>query len=168
MEQAVPDRWRFSLDSEDVSLRDLSWPEARRMARANETGDLAAQSDGECVQLEFNATHAAVLYMGRDGIIRWPYRPNSPTDAQDITPYFCKCCGIRIGSQDGYLARFFERADGFRLFEAVLRGPTLPAELPRRNADQPVIDRFEVAVDEWAITRVLEWRPLPSGAGRHS
>lgn len=168
MNQSIPDRWRFSLDTEDVSLRDLSWPEAIEAARATATGDLAAQSDGECVQLEFNASHAAVLYMGRDGVILRPYFPNRSAESQDLTPFFCGSCGIRVGAQDEYLARFFDREDGFRLFAEVLRGPSLPTELPKPEPRQPALSGFAEAAAKLAASRVLEWRPLPNEECQHA
>ena len=148
----VPDHWRLNLSSEQVGFGDLSWDEALKEAAAIEFGDLAAQSEGECVQCEFDGKHAAVLYMGRDGVILRPYFPGRPPEAQDLTPYFCKCCGILLGPMDEYLARFFERAEGFLLFERVLCGPSLPTAWPES-------DSAKVRADS-----VLEWRPLPNEA----
>src|SRR5260370_41861525 len=93
----VHERWRFSLDNEEMSLRELSWADALEAAHETRQGDLAAQSDGECVQCEFNATHAAVLYMGRDGVILRPYLPGRPEAAQDLSPFFCGGRGIPAG-----------------------------------------------------------------------
>ena len=157
MEHPVPHRWRFSLDTEDVSLRDLSWPEALQVARTSTTGDLAAQFDGECVQLEFNTTHAAVLYMGRDDAILRPYFPNRSPESQDLARFFCGGCGIRLGSREEYLSCFFDREAGFRLFAAVVRGPSLPKELPESLPGQLMFPGFEGTAPEL----VLEWRPLP-------
>jgi len=151
----IPDRWRFSLDNDEISRREMSWADALRIARQVDYGELAAQSDGECVQCEFNATHAAVLYMGRDEVILRPYLPERPAAAQDLTPFFCGGCGIQLGPKDEYLACFFDRETGFRLFEAVLRGTSLPAALPDLQVDQPMLLGFEPA------PRFIEWRPLP-------
>ncbi|HEY7312102.1 MAG TPA: hypothetical protein VH643_22245 [Gemmataceae bacterium] len=163
MAKSVPERWRFSLDNEEISLRKVSWADAVKAARETEQGDLAAQSDGECVQCEFNATHAAVLYMGRDGVILRPYLPDRPPAAQDLTPFFCGGCGIQLGPQEEYLARFFDRETGFRLFEAVLCGPPLPDSMPESQPDQPLLPGFEPPPQ-----RPLEWRPLPHDECRRS
>jgi hypothetical protein len=161
--KSVPERWRFSLDSEEISIRELSWTGAVKAAREAEQGDLAAQSDGECVPCEFNATHAAVLYMGRDGVILRPYLPDRPAAAQDLTPSFCGGCGIQLGPKEEYLARFFDRETGFRLFEAVLCGPPLPDSVPESQPNQPMLPGFEPPPK-----RPVEWRPLPHEEGRHA
>jgi hypothetical protein len=168
----VPERWRFSFNDDEVSLRDLTWSQAVHLFREAGAGDLNGQSEGECVSLEFNATHAAVLYMGRDGVILRPYFPRRPAAAQDLGPFFCGffcgSCGIRLGDQDEFLARFLlSRAEGFRLFAAVLGGTSLPSALPDPHPGQPVLPGLEEAVAELAAGRVLEWRPLPSGEARH-
>jgi hypothetical protein len=161
--QAVPERWRFSFDNDAVSLYGLSWREAVQVFRDTEAGDLAAQSNGECISLEFNAAHAAVLYMGQDRIILRPYFVNEPAAAQDLGPFFCRCCGIQLGHGDEYLARFLlSRTEGMRLFAAVLAGPSLPAELPQPQPSGPWLPGFEEAFAVRAVGRALEWRPLPS------
>lgn len=96
--QGVPARWRFNFNDDAVSLRDLSWAEAARVFRGAETGDLDGQADGECVSLEFDASHAAVVYMGRDGVIVRPYFPHRAAATQDLAPFF-DGCGIRVGPQ---------------------------------------------------------------------
>jgi hypothetical protein len=165
----VPARWRFRFDDEEVSLRDLSWEQAVRVFRDAEAGDLAAEADGECASLEFDAAHAAVLYMGRDGGILRPYFPHRPAPAQELGPLFCSGCGIRVGPQEEYLARFLlSREDGLRLFAAVLGGPPLPAGLPDPHPGQPVLPGLEEAAAELIAGRVLEWRPLPSADCEHA
>jgi hypothetical protein len=167
--QAVPERWRFSFSDDEVSLRDLSWDRAAELFREAEAGDLAGVSDGECVSLEFNATHAAVLYMGRDRVTLRPYIPRQSAAAQDLGPFFCRSCGIRVGDQDEYLSRFLlSRADGFRLFAAVLAGSPLPTELPDPYPGQRVLPGCEEAVADWASGWTLEWRPLRSGEAKHT
>ena len=167
--QEVPERWRFSFDDEAVSLRDLSWPHAVRVFHDAKAGYLAGQSDGECVDLEFNAAHAAVLYLGRDRVILRPFFSRRPAAAQDLGPFFCRGCGVRVGSQGEYLARFLlSRADGFRLFAAVLAGRPLPAELPDPHPGQPLLPGFEEVAAELASGRALEWRPLPAGEAKHA
>jgi hypothetical protein len=153
------ERWRFNLNSDEISLSELSWADAMRVAREIEQGDIVAKSNGECIQCEFNSTHAVVLYMGRDGVILCPYLPDWPTVIQDFAPFFCDGCGIRLGTNEGYLARFFDREMGFRLFEAVLCGPPLPDSMPATRPDQPLFPGFESPA-----RRPLEWRPLP-GSG---
>jgi hypothetical protein len=160
--KSVPERWRFSLDNEEISLRDLSWADAVQAAREIEQGDLAAQSAGECVQCEFNATHAAVLYMGPDGVILRPYLLDLPAAAQDLTPFFCGSCGIQVGPKAEYLARFFDRAAGFRLFEAVLYGLPLPDAIPEAQPDRPMLPSIGTLPQ-----RPVEWRPLPHEECRH-
>lgn len=166
--QEVPERWRFSFDDDKASLRDLAWHQAVQVFWNADSGLLAGQADGECVSVEFNEAHAAVLYMGRDGAILRPYFPRCPANAQHLGPFFCGCCGIRVGNQEEYLARFLlSRADGLRLFATVLIGPSLPAELPDSHPGQPVLPGCEEVVAELAVDRVLEWRPLPSGEAKH-
>jgi hypothetical protein len=161
-EQPIPDRWRFSLDTEEESFRELTWTEAVRMVRTTQAGHLDAQASGECVIFEFNTTHAAMLYMGRDGMILQPYFPHRPESAQEFTPSICSGCGVGIGSQDDYLSGYFRREDGLRLLAAVLRGPTLPRELPDPHPDRPLLPGFE----EMSVGRELEWRALPSGSAQ--
>jgi hypothetical protein len=167
--QAIPERWRFNFDDDEVSLRDLSWPQAVEVFRDAEAGELVGQSDGECVTLEFNAVHAAVLCMGRDRVILRPYFPRRPADIQDLEPFVCSCCGIRLGDQDEYLARFLlSRADGFRLFAEVLASSSLPSELSDPHPGQPVLPGFEEAVAEMVAGRALQWCPLPEGKSKHA
>jgi hypothetical protein len=161
--KSVPERWRFSLDNREISLRLLTWAEAIQTAREVEQGDLAAQADGECVQCEFNATHAAVLYAGRDGVILRPYLPDRTAAAQDLAPFFCGGCGVQLGSKDEYLTRFFDRETGFRLFKEVLCGPPLPDSMPELRPDQPTLPGVELSSH-----RAVEWRPLPHQAPGHT
>jgi hypothetical protein len=165
--QSVPERWQFRFDDDEVSLRDLSWPQAERVFFGATSGDLAGEADGECVSLEFNAIHAAVLYMGRDWVTLRPYFPHRPSAAQDLGPFFCEV-GLRRGPQDEYLRCFVGREDGFRLFKAVLIGPSLPSELPDPYPGQPFFPGFEEVAAELACGRRLEWRPLGSSKHKHS
>jgi hypothetical protein len=161
--QQVPKRWRFSFDDDEVSLRDLSWPQAVHVVRVAEAGDLAGQSDDVCVSLEFNTASAAVTYMGRDGVILRPYFPRRPAIAQDLRPFFCGSCGVRLGNHEEYLMRFLlNRDDGLRLFVALLVGPSLPAALPEPYPSQPMLPGFEQVAAQLAAERILEWRPIPS------
>jgi hypothetical protein len=162
--QDVTGRWRYCFHDDFVSLRDLSRPEAVEVFRDAEDGELAADVDGEGATLEFNAAHAAVIYMGRDRLLLRPYFPLRPAAAQDLGPFFCRSCGIRQGDRDEYLSRFLlTRTDGLRLFAAVLAGPPLPSELPDPHPGQRVLPGFEEAAAEMAARRALEWRPLPPG-----
>jgi hypothetical protein len=158
----VPERWRFNFNNEQVSLRGLSWEQAVGVFRDADAGDLSGQADGECVSLEFNTSHAAVLYMRRDRVILRPYLLHRPAAAQDLGPFVCGECGIELGDKNEYLARFVSREDGLRLFTAVLASPLLPSELPDPNAGQPVLPGFEEVVEELAARRSLEWRPVRS------
>ena len=159
--QEVPERWRFSFDDDAVSLHNLSWPQAARVFRDAPAGELAGQSDGECVALEFDPARAAVLFMGPDRVVLRPYFPRRPAAAQDLRPCFCGC-GIRLGNHAEYLSRFLlSRADGFRLFAAVLAGPALPPELPEALPGQPMLPGFEAVAVERAAAPAIEWRPLP-------
>jgi hypothetical protein len=155
----VPERWRFCFSDDEVSLPHLSWHQAVRLFRDAESGELTGQSDGECVSLEFDATHAAVLYMGQDAVILRPYFPRESVVAQDVGQFFCGSCGIRKGHQDEYLMRFLlNRVEGFALFRAVLAGSPLPTQLPDPEPSQPALPGFE----ELLADRVFEWRPLRS------
>jgi len=164
----IPDRWRFRFDSEAASLRDLPWAEAMRVFSDSASGDLTAETEGECVSLEFNDAHAAVLYMGRDGVVLRPYFLDRPAADQALEPFFCGGCGIRVGDRDEYLARFVSREDGFRLFVAVLADTALPTELPDPSPGQPMLPSFEPPVTKPKVGRSLEWRPLPSGEYNHA
>lgn len=161
--RSIPGRWRFhfvgDLDGYEGSLSDLSWPEVVLVLRAAEWGDLDAQSDDEWVTLAFNATHAAVLYTGRDRITLRPYLASRPVGCQDVSPFF-EDGGIIRGHRDQYLARSFGREDGFRLFAAVLAAPTLPADLPDPHAGQPALTSLDDVVAARAVSRSIEWRPL--------
>jgi hypothetical protein len=157
----VPGRWRFTFDDDERRLHDLAWPEAVQTFHNAKEGELAAESDGECVSLEFNTANAAMLYLTRDGRTLRPYFPRQPASAQDLEPFFDDC-GLRTGDQAAYLARFLlSRADGFGLFTAVLAGPPLPSALPDPQPDQPWLPGFEGEAAEWTGQRILEWRPLP-------
>jgi hypothetical protein len=129
------DLWRFRVDGEDISRKDLTLPEALEVAAGCEKGTVAAQRTGHCVQLEFNNTHAAVLYMGADKVILRPYIPSRSHQSQDVTPFFCNGCGILIGSLDEYLTRFFNRDAGIRLFVSVVSNVELPAHFPGTPAE---------------------------------
>ncbi len=133
------------------------------MFRASERGELAAQSEGEEVSFEFNSTHAAIFYVGRDNITLRPYFLSRPAESQDLGPFSCGECGVQLGDQDEYLSRFVSRENGFRLFEAVLAGRGLPDELPDSRDGQPMLPGFGEAMAERSIERSLEWRPLTSG-----
>lgn len=159
MESSISNRWRFSLDTENVSLKNLSWQEAEIAARTSTSGDLAAQTEDVCVSLEFNSTHAAVLYMGPDKIILRPYLPQRTPESQDLGPFFCKCCGVLLGPQEEYLARFLTRAEGFQLFLSILQNQSLPTSLPSAESEET---EFGLAADQ-----ILVWRPIPVGEGQH-
>ena len=164
----IPDRWRFRFDSEAASLRDLPWAEAMRVFSDSASGDLTAETEGECVSLEFNDAHAAVLYMGRDGVVLRPYFLDRPAANQALEPFFCGGCGIRVGDRDEYLARFVSREDGFRLFVAVLADTALPTELPVPSPGHPMLPSFEPPATKPRVGRSLEWQPLPSGECNHA
>ena len=119
-------QWRFRVDNEDVGLCDLTLSEALDAASRCDEGTVAGERGSECVQLEFNCSHAAVLYMGPNKKILRPYFPNRTDESQDISPYFCKCCGIQVGPQDEYLSKFFSRDRGVQLLTAVIEAPELP------------------------------------------
>ena len=144
----IPDRWRFRFDSEAASLRDLPWAEAMRVFGGSASGDFTAETEGECVSLEFNDVYAAVLYMGRDGVVLRPYFLHRPAADQDLQPFFCGGCGIRVGDRDEYLARFVSREDGFRLFVAVLANAALPTELPDPHWYQSLADKNQNETDD--------------------
>src|SRR5262249_13953487 len=145
-----PRRWRFRFDNEEVSLGGLSWPQVAEVFHETSAGEFEGQSQGEYVYLEFNATRAAVLYRGRDGVYLRPYFPRQPAADQDLGPFYCDGCGIRLGDPDEYLARFLlSREEGLCLFAAVLAGPPLPSELPDLHEGQPVLPGFEEWVVAW-------------------
>jgi hypothetical protein len=156
MQQATtqPDdsKWRFRVDNETVGLRNLTLSEALDAASRCEEGTVAGERGGACVQLEFDSSHAAVLYMGPDKQILRPYFPNRPAESQDISPYFCKCCGVQLGPKDEYLSKFFSRDHGVELFVAIVKGPELPKLFPGMPAGEDA---------------AVQWIPLPTPSGDH-
>jgi hypothetical protein len=102
--------------------------------------------------VEFNALHAAVMYMGPDKVILRPYLPGRSADSQDIAPYFCECCGVLLGPHDEYLSKFVARDRGFRLFAAVVQGPELPKTLPGALSEEDAL---------------IQWVTLPKPTGGH-
>ena len=57
----------------------------------------------------------------------------------------------------------FTRADGFRLFVAVLNGPGVPKEFPEPFPKQPTLPGFEALAAELEAKAMMEWRPMPFG-----
>jgi len=145
-------QWRFRADNDDVDLRDLTLSEVLAVASQWEEGAVAAERGGECVQLEFNSSHAAVLYMGPDKTILRPFFPGRSAESQDISPYFCRCCGIHLGPQDEYLSKFVSRDRGVQLFVAVIESSELPTVLPG----------VPIGADS-----AVRWTPLPAPSGDH-
>src|SRR4051794_33404150 len=108
----VSEQWRFSLQLPDASLKPPTLAHALRWSQDENSGTISAQgTQGDCADLEFNATHAAVWYMGSDKIIRRAYFPNRPAADQDISGFYCNCCGILLCSftDKEYLSRFMRR-----------------------------------------------------------
>lgn len=145
---SVSERRRFSFNDDEASFFDLSWPDAARVRRDAEAGDLAGKADGESMSPEFDRDHNALLVIGRDGVILRPRLPSRPAADQDMGPFFWCGCGIQVGDQAECLSRFVSRAVGSRLFAAVLLGPGLP----------------------WfkGPPLAVERRPLPSGERIHA
>lgn len=166
----VPGCWRFTFDDGNVTLRDLDWPGAERAFRDFARGDLYGEAGDEHVSIEFNADHAAVLYLRSGEATLRPYFPHRSAESQDLSPFFCDCCGIRLGDADEYLSRFLGRQDGFRLFEALLHGPGLPDRLPSPQEGLPMLPGFEEGDGEVgrSMERLLEWRPLPNEDDGHA
>jgi hypothetical protein len=158
MAQSVPDQWRFSIDTPQGSHRDLAWREAISAAQELAVGSLCADRQGESMNLEFNATHAALLYARRLEPTLRPYFPNRAPELQDVRPFFCGSCSVFLGSKDEYLSRFLDRESGFRLFVAALHGPPLPTMLPETEGWQPLLPGFDGVAPELQ----LDWRPLIS------
>ncbi|OJW07114.1 MAG: hypothetical protein BGO49_28095 [Planctomycetales bacterium 71-10] len=166
----VPACWRFHFDGDTATLRDLDWPEVVRAFRDFARGDLSAEAGDEHVSFQFNAEHAAVLYMRSGAAVLRPYFPDRSAESQDLSPFFCDCCGVQLGDPDEYLSRFLDRQDGFRLFEALLHGPGLPDRLPIPHDGHPRLPGFDEgdAEDERSIERSLEWRPMPKADDGHA
>ena len=136
--------WRSRLEFEGTREGRFDLTEARGIARA-EIG-----------------VHLGKNFL-RDEVILRPYLPDRPAAAQDLTPFFCGGCGIQLGPKDEYLACFFDRETGFRLFEAVLCGPSLPVTLPESLDDQPMVPGFEPVAPSSIV-----WRPLPNAECGHA
>jgi hypothetical protein len=165
----IPAKWRLSFDNSEISGRDLSWADSLQLFSSSDSGELSAQAEGKCVSLEFNSQHAAVLYLGNDGVILRPYFSSRSYAEQDVSEFFCKCCGVQLGDIDEYLSRFLlSRSQGMELFKTVLATSSLPRQLPDTETGQSQLPGFDEFVKERSSERELEWRPLPPGELSHA
>lgn len=157
---ATSSRWTLSLHLEDVSLKPSSEEEALRLARAAEGGTLSAAGEGgDCVEMQFDAAHALVLYMAAAGPILRPHFPNRKDSGQGVEEFFCECCGVQLGDRAELLGRCTSREEGFRLCRDIVRGQ-LPETVPEANPEQPRLPGMGEFAEDEAKWRRIEWLPL--------
>jgi hypothetical protein len=165
MAMSVSRQWYFTLDFEDApgdfdTLYFSTLAEALQQAQTAVVGSLAAKGEnGDWAALEFDATHAVVWYMGRDRLLRRPYFPHRPA-ADQVLGERDPRDDVLLGlcSYDERLPHHLTRAEGVRLFAALLRGGTLPAEVPSLHPGQlllPGMEDFDAGLAAW---RAVEWR----------
>jgi hypothetical protein len=122
------------------------------MAAVEEQGSLGGNGEsGDCVELQFDSSHALVLYMRADWTILRPHLPNRRRTGEGVEDFFCECCGVQLGDRVAMLSQCVSREEGFRLCREILNG-RLPDAIPVRS-DQPSIPGFE----EGAAERLVNW-----------
>jgi hypothetical protein len=145
------------LDLDDISLVPVSEDEALRLAMEAERGTLDLTGErGDCVEVQFDAVHALVLYMGTDRKILRPHLPNRKETGQGIEEFFCECCGVQLGDRAEMLTRCTSREEGFRLCREILRG-RLPDAIPVSSPDQSFLPGMNELAHAEAAGRVVQW-----------
>jgi hypothetical protein len=123
-----------------------TWAEVLRLCDGADSGVVVANGEGgERIELEFNATHASIIFADDERVLR-PYFPCRDAASQDIDEFFCDGCGLRVGNLDGFLAHCMDRGEGFRLCGELFQSGTLPETMP---ADRP------------GSALVVEWKDYP-------
>src|SRR5262249_30676577 len=97
MDPNPSNRWPIvTLELPGETLRPANPDDAVRQAEATEQGTLGATGEaGDCVELQFNRDHAAVLYMRPDLTILRPRFSNRAVTGDRIEEFFCECCGVQ-------------------------------------------------------------------------
>src|SRR5262245_40167827 len=100
MSVTTSSRWTFALELPGAGLTPSGEDEPLRLTRAAESGTLSATGENEdCVEVQFDALHAMVLYMTAEGTILRPHFPNRLQTGQGIEEFFCACCGVQLGDR---------------------------------------------------------------------
>lgn len=165
-EMHYPVVWRFHFVGDEESFDNLTWPEAKRVCKHAEDGELIATGGGMQIYLEFNTSHVVLDLKLPDNVWLRPYFPHRPGVDQDLAPFFRAYCGTWIHDRDEYLARGMEREEGFRLFVAVLVGPSLPSRVPERYCHQPLLPELVDYAPVLADYHAVQWLTVPTRTGR--
>jgi hypothetical protein len=154
-------RWPVvTLDLEDVSLKPSGVDEAMRLAGEAQSGTLAATGEaGDCVEMQFDQSHALVLYMATDQRILRPHFPHRQETGEGVEAFFCECCGVQLGDKAEAFRKCMARGEAMRLCREILRG-RLPGAIPEPGPKQPFLPGMESRAVEEAEWGLVEWRPL--------
>jgi hypothetical protein len=137
MTVSTSSRWTFTLELEDASLKPSTESQALRLARQAQGGTLGATGDlGDCLDMQFDSTHALVLFMAASGPILRPHFPNRKETGARVEEFFCACCGVQLGKKTEMLRCCLSREEGFRVCRAIFHGQ-LPDAIPEENPKQP-------------------------------
>ena len=168
MSAATSSRWTVTLDLEHETLKLSSEDEALRIARAAETGTLSAPGEfGDCIEVQFDAAHAMVLYMAAGGPILRPHFPNRKETGHGVEEFFCECCGVQLGPRAEMLRCCMGREEAFRLCREIFRG-LLPDAIPEASEPPPWLPgmgEFAKAEEE---ARTVQWVPLQRRRKTHN
>ncbi len=166
---SLSSQWTLSLDLDDASIPDVPFADAIRIAGDAESGTVSAVGEaGDCLELEFDDSHALVWYMTAEKILLRPHCLNRPEGEQRIEEFFCHCCGVRLGPQEAYMSCGIGREEGFRLFRSVLESGVLPDTIPERQPAQEWLPGMTLLKEREALGRALEWRRCEPQGREHS
>jgi len=150
----------LSLELQDASLKPSTVIEALCLAREASGGELAATGDGgDCVEVQYEAGYAVVLYMTSNGTILRPRFPGRIVNGDGVEDFFCHCCGVQLGYRGELVRCSARQEESFRLWCAILEGQ-LPESLPEPHPEQPYLPNMESFIAEQAKTRRIEWVEL--------
>ena len=147
MGRRISTRWEIVLDLEEGCVSPSSWEAALERARSSSSGVLSGAGEGgDWIELEFNATRAAVWYRTAGEKMLRPYFPHRHESEQQV-------------EEEELLQGGMSREEGFRLFRAIVQSGQLLATIPEEQADQPCLPGLEALGEQAARRRVVEWRP---------
>jgi hypothetical protein len=113
---ATSSHWTFTLEFEDASFKLASQTQAMRLACEAASGTLSATGDrGDCVEMQYDALHALVLYMPASRPILRPHFPNRVNSGACIEEFFCACCGVQLGNKTEMLRYCPSREEGIHV-----------------------------------------------------
>jgi len=105
--------WRFDVDLRDRGFDAEDWEEVLSLCKEAVSGTVVANGErGERIELEFNATHASIIFADDERVLR-PYFPGRDAASQAIDEFFCGGCGLRVSNLDGFLERVMNCSTGF-------------------------------------------------------